>query len=103
MKKLILLVFPLVFATFTIFAACLTACSNSESSLIAEYVNDIKAQLEINIDYDYCYTYQKAEPRSNNAYIIDFYVFDYTNDYTKWLCIKEGNEIECDLLFVKHF
>ena len=80
-----------------------SACTfQTEKGLIESYISDIKTQLAIKSEEDYFYTYKKVEPQTNHAYIIDFYVFDIITDYTQWLCIKEGNQIDCDMLFVRH-
>lgn len=94
MKKILLVV-----CTALMLACC---TFQNESRLIKSYVEDIKKQLSIDADTEYCYTYQKVEPQENHAHIVDFYTFTRTDSYSQWICIKVGNEIDCDMLFIKH-
>ena len=84
-------------------AVSLLACACSGSIAIDSphlaYAQKIQEQLKAT---EWCYTYKKVEPNKNSAYIIDFYVLEPLRDYSQWLCFKENNEIQCEMLFVKH-
>ena len=94
-------------ALFVITLLFTLSCSSSikadvyvlKDVLDQEYVQNIVAQTQAE---DWCYIYQKVEPKEKNAYIVDFYVLSPSKDYTQWYCFKNGEEHSCELLFVKH-
>ena len=92
MKKLLLLSI----------AALLLGCAPQKTTN-ERFTDDIRRQL--NNPTEWCYTCQAAEPvqQNNNVYIIDFYTFAPLDSYSKWVCVKEGSEVDCDLIFINYY
>lgn len=90
MKKLLVLV------------AALTLCScipQAKNNVHKEYAKFIAQELKAE---DWRYTYQEIEPKENEAHIVDFYVLDGVPSQSHWYCVREGGEIDCDMLWIKH-
>lgn len=92
MKKLLLLSI----------AALLIGCAPQKPTM-ERFTDDIRRQL--NGPKEWCYTYQVAEQpeKTDEVYIIDFYTFSPVDSYSKWVCVKEGGEIDCDLIFINYY